>query len=183
MLLRSLEIFLLYGTPRFVTVLTKARHLSVPSARLTPTTFFHTLLNTCLCFPAIYARYSTGFLPSGLLQNPYSIRATCPSHPMLLDLTTQTVLGKEYKSWSSPLWNFLQSPVTYSLDPNVFPSSLLSNTLNLCDSLSLRDQVSYPYKTTSKTVVTFILIFLLSRRKKILCRMVPSLVEFRHSLV
>ena len=123
-------------------------------------------------------------MPSGLLQKPYSIRATCPAHPMLLDLTTQTVLGKEYKSRSFLLWNFLQSPVTSSsLDPNVFPSSLLPNTLSLCASLSLRYQVSHPYKTSSKIVVLFILIFLLLRRKKILCRMVQSLVEFRHSPV
>jgi len=77
------------------------------------------------------------------------------------------------------------SPVSCCKDPSVFPSSLLPNTLRLCDSLSLRDQVSHPYKTTSKIVVLFtrILIFLLTRRKKFLCRMVQSMIEFRHNAV
>ena len=34
------------------------------------------------------------------------------------------------------------------LCPNVFPSTLFSNTFTLCSSLSMRDQVSYPCKTT-----------------------------------
>jgi hypothetical protein len=43
------------------------------------------------------------------------IRVTCPAHLILLDLTTRTILGKEYKSFSSSLCNFLHSPVTSSL--------------------------------------------------------------------
>jgi phosphate starvation-inducible membrane PsiE len=38
-------------------------------------------------------------------------------------------------------------------------SILFSNTLNLCSSLYLRDQVSHPYKTTGKMTVLYILIF------------------------
>jgi hypothetical protein len=34
-----------------------------------------------------------------------------------------------------------------------------NSTLNLCSSLSVRDQVSQPYITTSKTTVSYILIF------------------------
>jgi hypothetical protein len=40
----------------------------------------------------------------------------------------------------------------------IFLSTLFSNTLNLCASLSARDQVSHPYKTTGK-IVLYILIF------------------------
>jgi hypothetical protein len=36
----------------------------------------------------------------------------------------------------------------------------LSNTLSVCSSLSVRDQVSHPYKTTGKTTVLYTLIFL-----------------------
>jgi hypothetical protein len=36
------------------------------------------------------------------------------------------------------------------LVPNILLSTLLSNTLSLCSSLNVRDQVSHPYKTTGK---------------------------------
>jgi hypothetical protein len=36
---------------------------------------------------------------------------------------------------------------------------LFSNTLSLCSSLNVRDQVSRPYRTTGKIIVFYILIF------------------------
>jgi hypothetical protein len=36
------------------------------------------------------------------------------------------------------------------LRPNVFLGTLFSNTLSLCSFLSVRDQLSHPYKTTTK---------------------------------
>jgi len=40
------------------------------------------------------------------------------------------------------------SPVTSSLlGPNILLSTLFSNILNQCSSLSVRDKVSHPYKT------------------------------------
>jgi hypothetical protein len=36
---------------------------------------------------------------------------------------------------------------------------LFSNTLSLCSSISVRDQVSHPYKITGKLIVLYILIF------------------------
>jgi hypothetical protein len=65
---------------------------------------------------------------------------------ILLDFTTRTILGKEYRSFSSSLCNVLHSPVTSSL----LGSNTLLNTLNLHSSLSVSDRVSHPYKTTSK---------------------------------
>jgi hypothetical protein len=75
---------------------------------------------------------------------PSPIRAPCPAHLILLDFTTRTILGKEYRSLSYSLCNFLHSTVTSSLlGPNTFLSTLFSNTLNLCSSLSVSDQVSH----------------------------------------
>jgi hypothetical protein len=50
-------------------------------------------------------------------------------------------------------------PVTSSLfRPNILLSTLFSNTLNLCFSLNVRDQVSHPYRTfvTILQKITFI---------------------------
>jgi len=46
--------------------------------------------------------------------SPPPIRATCTAHLILLNFTTRTIFGKEYKSLSSFLCNFLHSPLTYS---------------------------------------------------------------------
>jgi polysaccharide pyruvyl transferase WcaK-like protein len=49
------------------------------------------------------------------------------------------MLGERYKLWSYSLCSFLLS-------------TLFSNTLILCSSLNVRDQVSHPYRTTGKII-------------------------------
>jgi hypothetical protein len=65
------------------------------------------------------------------------------------------------------LYNFLHSPVTSSLlDPNILLSTLFSNTLSLCSSLNVRDQVSHLYKSTGNIVDLYILIFTFPDRRR-----------------
>ena len=81
-------------------------------------------------------------LPSGLFPSGFPnktlymallspINTTCPVHHILLDIT-RTILGEEYRLFSSSLCSFLHSPVTSSLlGPNNLLSTLFSDTLRL----------------------------------------------------
>ena len=114
----------------------------------------------CLGLPSDF--FSSGF-PTKTLYTPLlsPICATCPTHLILLDLITQTILGEEYRSLSSSLCSFLHSPVTSSLlGPNILLSTLFPYTLSLRSSLTVSSQVSHPYKTTGKIIVLCIVIFI-----------------------
>jgi hypothetical protein len=88
------------------------------------------------------------------------IHAICSAHLILLDLIILLILAEECKSWSCPLCSFVRPPVTSSLcDPNILLNTLFSNTIILCSSLNVRDQVSHPYRTTGKITLFIILIF------------------------
>jgi hypothetical protein len=89
---------------------------------------------------------------------------------VVLYLIIRVMFGEALRLCSTSLFNFLQSPVSFSLlGPNVFPNALFSNTLTSCHSLNVRDQVSRQNKAIGKATVLHILIFmfLYSRREDI----------------
>jgi hypothetical protein len=71
-------------------------------------------------------------------------------------LTILIILGEEYKLESSSLCSFLQPPiisVLFGPDTRILLNTLFSNTLHLCSSLNVWDQVSHLYRTTGKIIV------------------------------
>jgi len=115
-----------YGTWRSITTFKSAPHLylswasSIQSLAPPPIQFPEVPFE---CYPPIYAwvfqfvSFPQGSPPKTLyatLLAP-STRATCPAHPILLDLITRIVCGEEYRSLSFSVYSFLLSHVTLSL--------------------------------------------------------------------
>ena len=127
-----------HGTRRFITALTSVRHLSLSWASPIQSLYTHPTSWRSILILSAHLRLGlpSGLLPSGFPTKtlyttlPSPICATCPAHLSLLDFITRTILGEEYKSFSSSLCNLLHSPVTSSLlGPNIFLNTMFSNTL------------------------------------------------------
>ena len=155
-----------YGTRRFITKFTRARHLSLSWARSIqsmpthPTSWRSILILSSHLHPGLpYCLFPSGF-PTKTLYTLSSLRGTCPAHLILIDLITRAIFGEEYRSLSSSLCSFLHSPVTSSLwGPNIL-NTIFSNTLSLRSTLHVSNQASHPYKITGKIIVLYIVIFI-----------------------
>ena len=156
-----------HRTRRFITALTSVRHLSISWGSPIQSIYPHptSWRSILILYTHLRLGLPSGLFPSGFptktLYTPLSspICTTCPAHFILLDFITRTILGEEYKSFSSSLSNLLHSPVTSSLlDSNILLNTMFSYTLNFLSSPNVSDQVSDPYKT-DKSVVLYILIF------------------------
>ena len=143
---------------RFITALTSVRHLSVSWANPIQSTYPHPtswrsilILSTHLRLGLPSRLFPSGF-PTKTLYAPLSspIRATCPAHLILLDFINRTLLGEEYKSFSSSLCNHLHSPVASSPVHSLFQSEFSTE----CDlMLPLHFQYPlFPLKSSNKCV-------------------------------
>ena len=137
-----------YGTRKFITAFTSARHLSLCWASSIQSIPPHPTSWRSILILSSHLRLG---LPSGLLHSGFPtttlytpllspIRATCPAYLILLDFITRKILGEEYRSFSSSLCSVLLSLFISSLlGPNILLNTLFSNTLSLCSSLSMTD--------------------------------------------
>ena len=130
-----------HGTRRFITALTSVHHLSLSWASPIQSIHPHpTSWRSILILPThLRLVLPSGFLPSGFptktLYTPLSspIRATCPAHLILLDFITRTILGEEYKLFSSSSCSLLHPPrVLFSRYQN-FPSGPDDHVLPVSD--------------------------------------------------
>ena len=112
-----------YWTQRFITAFTNACHLSLSWASLIQSIPPH---YTSWGSISILSSHLYPGLPSGLFPSSFPTKtmymplfspicATLPTHLILLDFITRTILGAEYRSLSSSLCIFLHSLVTLSL--------------------------------------------------------------------
>ena len=116
-ILRIVHIILTYLLLRCFTALTTVRHLSLPWASPMQSIYPHPtscrsvlILSTHLRLGLPSSLFPSGF-PTNTLYTSLSspILATCPAHLILLYFITGTILGEQYKSFSSSLYNLLHS--------------------------------------------------------------------------
>jgi len=122
-----------------------------------PTTQFLKIHFNILILSFHHLGFPSGLFPSlrfshqNLVYNSLSPKhATCPGQLILLDLITRTIFGEDYRPLSSSLCVILHTPVTSSLSgPYILKQPQPTFLLKVCD------QVSQPYKTTSKITVFY----------------------------
>ena len=128
-----------YGTWRFITAFKSARHLSlswassIQSIHPHPTSWRSILILS----PRLLLGLPSGLFPSVFLTKTLhtpllsTIRATCPTQPILLDLITLNILGEEHRSsrtvsfWKYVIYNkFNQENIFQRITWNVSVSAV-----------------------------------------------------------
>jgi hypothetical protein len=91
--------------------------------------------------------------------------------------------------YDAPLCKFFDIPVHNFQNRNIFFSTLFSNTLNLCSSIYMRNQVSHPHKTTGITFNKCLYLKYWEHFMEILCFIISSqncylfVKSFKHILL
>jgi hypothetical protein len=126
-----------YGIRKFITVCTKARHLSLYWASSIQSISPHPTSRRSILILSSHPfkwPFPSGF-PTKALYTPLFalLRATCLAY-LIQEFITQIILGEEYRSLSSSLCSFLHSPVTSPLiDPNILLKHLEPTFLPQCE--------------------------------------------------
>ena len=109
---------------------------------------YFNIIHLHLSLQGYYCHQVSSPKPGMNLSSPLPIHDVhFPSHSSDL----MTIFGEEHASWSSKLCNITQHPVTLSLRPKYFSQYPFSNTLNLCYSITVRDQTSiWPFSAWCK---------------------------------
>jgi hypothetical protein len=154
-----------YGTRRFITC--SQESFTGPYPEPDQSNLQHPILSIILILCThLRLGLPSGLFPSGIPTNILyavffspSCYMPCPSHPPSLDHSDYTwrrvQVMKLLSMQLSPTFRH-SSP----FGPNILLSTLFSNTLTVCSSLNVRDQISHPYRTTRKIIVLYILISL-----------------------
>jgi len=148
-----------YGIRRFITTFKSACHLSLSCASLIQSIPSHPTAWRSILILSSYLHQCLPGFPTKTLYKPLPclIHLTCPTHLILLDFITCTILDGKYKSLSSSLCSFFYSPVTTSLlGSNTLLNTLFSNTHPM-----FLPQCQWPSFTPiqNKIMVLYILIF------------------------
>ena len=124
-----------YGTWRYIISFTSACRLSLSSASLIQSLPPHL---ASWRFSSIFSFQIRLGLPGGFflsdfpsktlyVLHPSTILVTCPTHLILLNFITGTLLGRIYRSLSSSLYSFFHLPFTSSLlGPDILLNTLFS---------------------------------------------------------
>ena len=116
-------------------------------------------------------------LPSGLFPSCFpiktlcvpflfSMRAQCSAHLIILDLFT-LIFPEECRLWNFSLFSLLHYPVTvFLLGSHIFLNVLFSNTLNLCFTVNIGDQVSNQYENRQRYSFSKINLYFWTRNRK-----------------
>jgi hypothetical protein len=153
-----------YGTRRFITVFTRARHGSLSWARCIQSTPSHPVFIRSILILSSHLRLdlpSVLFI-SALKQKCYIHFASCyacsiprPSHSWLDHPNNIWRRVQVMKLLITQL--SLRSPVTSSLlGLSILLSTLFLNTLSLCSNLNVKDEVWHAYKAASRLIVLYI---------------------------